>query len=82
VLGGTAMSLKNITPRRLRCAVGTCPAVYKELDGVHLRVIGQVIEAGELSANVGMDEGVFRIRKDYFQNVGGPLSRYLMKLGL
>jgi hypothetical protein len=76
------MVLKNLTPAKFICGLGECPAVYLEEDGKHLRIIGKCIEPGELSGHIGSDETVIRVEREMLSNVGGPLSRFLMRIGL
>ena len=76
------MSLKDLTPAKLRCAFGQCPGVYLEEDRRHLRIIGKSIEPGILEERIGSDEAVIRIERALLDNVGGPLSRLFMRMGL
>jgi hypothetical protein len=49
--------MKEITPERFRCAIGTCPAVFD--DGENINIIGKrVTEADypELAGRIGPDE--------------------------
>lgn len=76
------MALKEITLAHLRCGIAQCPGVYLEADGEYLRIIGEAVEIGELRDRVGFGEAVVRIKREYFSNLGGPLSRTLMRIGL
>jgi len=74
--------LKDLTPLKFRCVIGNCPAVFEENNKKYLRIIGQQVDFGELAHRVGQDEQVIRIDRELLQNTGGPISRYLMRLGL
>jgi hypothetical protein len=76
------MPFKDLTPAKFRCAFGQCPGVYLEEDRKHLRIIGKSVDPGVLEARVGSDETVIRIDRALLHNVGGPLSRLLMRVGL
>jgi hypothetical protein len=76
------MLLKDLTPAKFACGFAQCPGVYLEEDGKHLRIIGKSIEPGELEKRVGTDESVIRIDRALLNNVGGPLSRLFMRVGL
>lgn len=73
--------MKNLTPKKM-CGLGQCPGVYEEEDGKHLRIIGASIEPGELSARIAAGEAVIRVERALLSNVGGPVSRVLMRMGL
>jgi hypothetical protein len=74
--------LKDLTPARFHCGLAECPGVYLEEDRKHLRIIGKSIEPGELEKRIGPDETVIRVDRALLNNVGGPLSRLLMRVGL
>jgi len=76
------MALKDLTPAKFHCGLGQCPGVYAEEDGRYLRIIGKSIEAGELEKRVGADESVIRIDRALLNNVGGPFSRFFLRMGL
>ena len=76
------MTLKDLTPAKDRCGICQCPGVYLEEDGKHLQIIGKSIEPGELEKRIGEDETVIRIDRSLLNNVGGPLSRLFMRIGL
>jgi hypothetical protein len=76
------MRLTNLTPARFACGIAQCPGVYLEEDGRHLRIIGKSIEPGVLEERIGADETVIRIDRALLNNVGGPLSRFLLRVGL
>lgn len=76
------MALKDLTPARFRCGFGQCPGVYLEEGGKYLRIIGKYTEPGELENCIGAEEAVIRIERAMLNNVGGPLSRFFMRLGL
>jgi hypothetical protein len=57
------MKLTDVTPERLRCGIGACPAVFRSDQGTFV-VIGRKIEASvfrSLSGRVGPDEAVIEI---------------------
>jgi hypothetical protein len=56
--------------------------VYLEEDGKHLMIIGKSAEPGELENCIGADETSIRIEPAMLNNVGGPLSRFFMRIGL
>jgi len=76
------MRLKNLTPRHLRCGLGQCPAVFAEAGGSHLQIIGKVVEKSEASSQVGQDEALIRVERALLTNIGGPISKRLMRFGL
>ena len=76
------MALKNLTPARMRCGMGQCPGVYQEPDGSHLQIIGKIVPISEVSSQVGPDEALIRVDRAMLVNVGGPISRRLMRFGL
>jgi hypothetical protein len=76
------MALKNLTPARMRCGLGQCPGVYEEPDGIHLQIIGKTTARSEISTQVGPDEALVRVDRAMLVNVGGPVSRFLMRFGL
>lgn len=79
------MGLRNLTPLKMRCGCGVsiqCPAVYEEEDHIHLKIIGKRTEPGELAGSIGSDETIIRVERSLLNNVGGPISRLLMRLGL
>jgi hypothetical protein len=76
------MALKNLTPPKFICGLGNCPAVYAEDDGKHLRIIGKCIDPGELAGRISSDETIIRVEREMLHNVGGPLSRLFMRIGL
>jgi hypothetical protein len=76
------MALREVTPANLRCGLGQCPGVYLEEDKKHLRVIGKtVIDNSDLQDRLSSDETMIRIPLEYFDNVSGPISRWLIKRG-
>jgi hypothetical protein len=77
-----AMALKNLTPLKLRCGLAQCPAIYEEIGGSHLQIIGEVVEGSEVEARIGPGEALIRVEKALLANVGGPISRIMMRLGL
>lgn len=74
--------LKNLTPERMRCGLGQCPGVYEEMNGSHVQIIGKRVTSSEVSSQVGPDEALIRVDKAMLVNVGGPISRRLMRFGL
>ena len=76
------MTLKNLTPLSMRCGMGTCPGVFEEEDGAHLQIIGKIVDKSEASSQVGPGEALVRVDKALLRNIGGPISRRLMRLGL
>ena len=76
------MVLKDLTPAKHYCGIAECPGVYLEEDGKHLRIIGKAVEPGILEKRVGADESIIRIERTLLNNVGGPLSRFFMRIGL
>jgi hypothetical protein len=76
------MALKNLTPLKMRCGLGTCPGVFEEEDGAHLQIIGKIVDKSDVASQVGSDEALIRVRKTLLENIGGPISRRLMRLGL
>ncbi len=79
---GLEMALKNLTPAKFRCGFGSCVGIYLEEDGKHLRIVGKAAEAGELQSRVGPDETIIRIERAMLDDIGGPLSRFFIRIGL
>jgi hypothetical protein len=63
------MKLKEITPKKLRCAVGPCPAVYASDRGT-LVIVGKKVPKNDLSkllpGKVASDEEGIELPKDFF----------------
>ena len=76
------MTLKDLTPAYLKCGLGQCPGVYEERGGSHLQIIGRVPEESEIVSRVGPGEALIRVDRVLLANVGGPISRFFMRLGL
>ena len=76
------MTLKDLTPISMRCAMGSCPAVYEDEDRTHLLIVGKIVERGDFASRIGPGECLVRVNKKLLHNVGGPLSRLLMRVGL
>jgi len=77
------MRLRNLTPLNMRCMASLqCPAVYEEDGGTHLRIIGKKIEPEELAPVISNEETIIRVERRLLYNIGGPISRRLMRLGL
>ena len=76
------MALKDLTPAHLKCGLGQCPGVYEERGGSHLQIIGRVPEESEIVGRVGPGEALIRVDRALLANVGGPISRLFMRLGL
>jgi len=65
------MKLTNITPKHLRCALGTCPAVFVLKDR-RLVIVGKQAPSDildELKGKVGSDETVSVISADFLKDV-------------
>jgi hypothetical protein len=63
--------MKEITPTNLRCAIGTCPAVY-EVDKDNLLVVGKKITSElneEIRPRVGDDEFAILINREFFREL-------------
>lgn len=63
--------MKEITPAHLRCAIGTCSAVY-EVDGDDLLVIGKKITSElneKIQSRVGEDEFAILINREFFNEL-------------
>lgn len=74
--------MKDLTPIAMRCGLGQCPGVYEDEDGTHLLIIGELVERNDIASRVGPGECLIRIDKELLSNIGGPLSRFLMRFGL
>jgi hypothetical protein len=61
--------MRNLTPEHLRCAYGTCPAVYELEDG-RLLIVGKWANS-EMRGDVpvGEDETAIVIDRAYLANV-------------
>lgn len=71
------MQLHNLTPRKLRCRFGACPAVYR-LDDGRLAIIGKRAEIDidtQLKEKVGSDEELIVLSEDFFKNVTAYTSQ-------
>jgi hypothetical protein len=63
--------MKEITPAHLRCAIGTCPAVY-EVDGDDLLVVGKKITSElneKIQSRVGEGEFAVLINREFFSEL-------------
>ena len=65
--------MREITPKRLQCGVGLCPALF-ELDDGRIVVIGKVPSADrplprEISDKVGEDESAVVIPPEYLKEL-------------
>lgn len=64
--------MKEITPEYLRCALGSCPAVF-EADKDHLVIIGSTKltpeQKKEIQSRVGEDEFAIIIRREFFKEL-------------
>lgn len=66
------MTLINITPAHLHCAIGACPAVYRTDHGTIVLIGRKVASAHilrELSGRVGPDEEVIEIAEEYLSPI-------------
>ena len=67
------MALENVTPHKMACGIGQCPAVYVEDDGRHLIIIGKRVEIEDIASNIGTGEAAIRIDKALLVNIVGEL---------
>ena len=69
------------------------PGLHGCYGGLHLSVfdcwkpefdtiIGRVLDESEVRDRVGPGEALIRVERALLANVGGPISRFLMRLGL
>jgi hypothetical protein len=63
--------MKNLTPKKLRCGLGTCPAVY-EIEPGKLLIIGKRAElvALQRGARIGADETAVIIDHELLGEIG------------
>jgi hypothetical protein len=64
-------NLKEITPVRLRCTLGACPAVF-ESSHEELVIIGKKADLNiiqELAERIAEDEYAIQIRREFFENL-------------
>jgi hypothetical protein len=75
------MKYIDITPPRFRCGLAQCMGVYKHYidNKPFLDIIGKKVKS-ESPLKPGYDEVIIPI--EYFDNIGGPLSRILRQWGL
>jgi hypothetical protein len=74
----------DFTPSRLRCAFGQCIGIFKWTFNKkeYLDIIGKKDETGELDNLIPLGYKSIRIPVEYFDNIGGPISRFLRRWGL
>jgi hypothetical protein len=62
-------SLKEITPVRMRCMIGACPAIFETADGRHV-IIGKIVSADDvhfgetLNGRIGPGEIAIEVPSD------------------
>lgn len=63
--------MKEITPKHLRCAIGSCPGVY-EIDDGNLLIIGKNITTEldeKIQSKIGKDEFAVLINREFFSEL-------------
>jgi hypothetical protein len=63
--------MREITPKRLFCAVGTCPSVF-EVDEHNVVIVGQKLTPEmkkKIGYKIGENEYAILIRKEYIREV-------------
>lgn len=74
------MALKNKTPQYLHCAFGQCRGVWEEISTKYLVIIGKNVN-DDLEKDISPELKQVSIPIKYFENIGGPISRWLRKYG-
>jgi hypothetical protein len=62
---------KELTPQRLRCSIGACPAVFL-IEGGNFLIIGKKISPdlqNEISDKIADDEFAIVIHQDFFEDI-------------
>lgn len=77
------MGLINLTKKQDRCEFdGSCPAVYVDAETGNLVIVGAEVIPDGIAGKIGYGEAAVEIDPDLVaRSIGGPISRFLMRLG-
>lgn len=78
------MRLTDLANKRNRCTFdASCPAVYLDAETGNLIIVGTEVIPDGIAGKIGLGEAAVEIDPDLVaRSIGGPISRFLMKLGL
>ena len=78
------MLLTDLTNKQNRCNFdASCPAVYLDAETGNLIIVGTEVIPSGIAGRIGLGEAAVEIDPDLIaKSIGGPISRFLWKLGL